>query len=125
LFASGIDRSLCCSFPTRRSSDLWIFIGLFRGLQEGPTITGNILNKTLRQSIVPNNILGRVNAVNGSLSVVSYPLSGFLAGIVTEVWSIRLVFQSVAILLFMASLISFMVYKKHGKGLNYTDANIS
>jgi len=103
----------------------WIFIGLFRGLQEGPTITGNILNKTLRQSIVPNNILGRVNAVNGSLSVVSYPLSGFLAGIVTEVWSIRLVFQSVAILLFMASLISFMVYKKHGKGLNYTDANIS
>src|SRR5699024_12646287 len=84
LFASGIDRSLCCSFPTRRSSDLWIFIGLFRGLQEGPTITGNILNKTLRQSIVPNNILGRVNAVNGSLSVVSYPLSGFLAGIVTR-----------------------------------------
>ncbi len=90
----------------------WIGVSLGRAIQEGPTIMGNILNKTMRQSLVPNYLLGRVNALSGSISMVSYSLSGFIAGIITEFYGIKLVFQISGIMSITFAIIGFVVIKK-------------
>lgn len=92
---------------------VWPLVGLGRALQEGPIITSNILNKTLRQSIVPNNLLGRVNSINNTISMISYPLAGFLSGIFTDLLSITFVFKVSAFILISSTLfIWFISFKK-------------
>ena len=90
----------------------WVGVGLGRAIQEGPTIMGNILNKTIRQALVPNYLLGRINALNGSISMISYSLSGFIAGVITELYDIKLVFQISGVTAITFAVIGFVTIKK-------------
>lgn len=83
------------------SSVSWIFVAIGLALQNGPTIMYNVLNRSLRQRIVPTNMLGRVNGVILMLSQSAFPLSGFLGGVFAEIFNVRYVLISVGIFSFI------------------------
>jgi DHA3 family macrolide efflux protein-like MFS transporter len=88
----------------------WGFIGLLLGiaLQSAPVIMSNVLNRTLRQRIVPSNILGRVNGINLMLSRTAFPLAGFLSGFMTDIFNVRYVLFTLGLLTFFVVILFWL-----------------
>lgn len=85
----------------------WIILGIGKSLMEAPTVTYNVVNRTLRQTIVPSKLLGRVNGINRMIALTSIPLSGLIAGILTDWVGVKVVIGGAGILLIIISLLAW------------------
>jgi NADH:ubiquinone oxidoreductase subunit 2 (subunit N) len=70
----------------------WVSLTIGMAIQSAPVIMFNVLNRTLRQMIVPNYIYGRVNGIVTMLSLGTLPLSGFLTGVFAGYIEIKYIF---------------------------------
>ncbi|WP_078552312.1 MFS transporter [Bacillus alkalicellulosilyticus] len=101
--ASSIKLMLCCQFLSALGivyiSFSFGIVGLMIGLaiQNCFTIMYNILNRTLRQQVVSEDILGRVNGIIIMMGRASFPLSGFMGGLLAEFFNVRSIFLVVGI----------------------------
>ncbi|MDQ3707823.1 MAG: MFS transporter [Actinomycetota bacterium] len=59
----------------------------------------NVVTASLRQTIVPNHLLGRVNASYRLLAWGTIPLGGALGGVVAEAFGLRAVFLGGGVLI--------------------------
>ncbi|PFI78828.1 hypothetical protein COI83_26800 [Bacillus cereus] len=80
----------------------WITLIIGSVIQSSPIILFNVLNRTLRQNIIPNQIFGKINGIFLMISKTVFPLSGFLAGLLASYVSLRILFCSLGLVtLFM------------------------
>ncbi|MCH1625729.1 MFS transporter [Ferdinandcohnia quinoae] len=82
----------------------WQTLLLAVAIQSAPVIMFNVLFKTMRQSLVPSHIFGRVNGLIMMLGLGTLPLAGFLTGILAEVIDIRIIFFSLGLISLFAPL---------------------
>lgn len=85
----------------------WYMVALGRSLQEGPVVSYNIVNRTLRQSIVPKEFLGRVNGINRMIAMASFPIAGFVSGLLVEIIGIKFVLYSSGLLLILIGILGY------------------
>jgi len=82
--------------PAMTSSVAWIAAGFFIG--SALTIGWNVITVSLRQRIVPDHMLGRVNAGYRLLAWGTMPIGAALAGAIGERWGLGAVFWTSAVL---------------------------
>ena len=76
---------------------------IFGGLYLGGVLAGtailmwNTLHHSLRQKIIPNNLLVRVHATLKSIAIVLLPLGAFLGGAVAEATSVRTLYTAIGV----------------------------
>lgn len=75
----------------------WISLLIAIAVQSAPVIMFNVLNRTLRQKIVPSYIFGRVSGLIMMLSLGSLPLAGFITGLISDVIDIRYIFLTLGL----------------------------
>ncbi|UTR13425.1 MFS transporter [Salipaludibacillus sp. LMS25] len=81
------------------SNIIYIIIGF--AVQNAAVVLYNVTNRTFRQKIVPQELLGRVNGFNQMLVRSAFPLSGFVAGIIVTYLSVSNLYVATAILSFI------------------------
>jgi MFS family permease len=82
-------------------------------LSEGMTMLFNISAISLRQSIVPNHLLGRVISISQMLSWSAIPLGTFIGGLVVErTRNISLFYVSIGVLQFLVTFLFFAPLKR-------------
>lgn len=86
----------------------WYLIAMGRALQEGPVVSYNIVNRTLRQRIVSKEFLGRVNGINRMIALSSFPIAGFFSGFLAEFISIKLIIGGAGIILIIIGAIGYL-----------------
>ncbi|KMM59934.1 hypothetical protein ACH95_10485 [Bacillus glycinifermentans] len=88
-----------------------LIMGLFTNLmilmigfaiQNAAVVAYNITNRTFRQKIVPQELLGRVNGFNQMLVRSAFPFSGFVAGILVSMITVGNLYTITAILSIIA-----------------------
>jgi MFS transporter, DHA3 family, macrolide efflux protein len=62
----------------------WLILSLGKPLFEGPTILTNIVNRTVRQQLIPHENLGKVNAFYRMFVISSFSFSGLIAGFLVD-----------------------------------------
>ncbi|MEH7687732.1 hypothetical protein V7192_19055, partial [Bacillus safensis] len=82
----------------------WWMVGIGRSLTDIPVIFFNIVNRTLRQEIVPLEILGRVNGINRMVSLITVPLAGIISGIIAEAIGVQNLFKLTGMFLLVISI---------------------
>lgn len=70
-------------------------------IQSAPVIMFNVLNRTLRQKIIPLYMFGRVNGIMIMLMQCALPLSGFMTGMLSAIIDIRYIFALLGALSFI------------------------
>ncbi|PAD44334.1 MAG: MFS domain-containing protein [Shouchella clausii] len=76
----------------------WVTLGLAMMVHTVPIIIFNVVNKTLRMQIVPDDLIGRVNGLFLMLSKSTLPVAGLIGGVAAEFIHIRIVFALLCIL---------------------------
>ncbi|WEG16683.1 MFS transporter [Alkalihalophilus pseudofirmus] len=76
----------------------WITLSIAMVVHTAPIIIFNVMNKTLRMQIAPENLLGRVNGLFLMLSKSTLPLAGLLGGILAEFFDLKIIFGVLSIL---------------------------
>jgi hypothetical protein len=99
LALSGVFTVIFASIP-------WLWLALpFLLLREGVLSLLNINTFSLRQAIVPDQMLGRVLSVTGVLAFSAMPLGSIAGGILIErTHNVALVFGGIGVLLFLIPL---------------------
>jgi MFS family permease len=99
------------------SPTIWVAIPLWAGVL-GTDNLFNIYSNTLRQEILPNELLGRARAIAAMMSFGALPLGALLGGAITNATgSVALVYTGVGLaLLFVATIFSFPI-QAHAKRL--------
>lgn len=77
----------------------WWLVSIGKALIEGPSITYNILSRSVRQSVVPSEMLGRVNGINRTIALATFPIAGFLGGVLSDYIGVKAVIGGASILL--------------------------
>lgn len=79
------------------TSNVWLIaVAMFFG---GALIMAwNIITVSFRQAVTPDHLLGRLNSVYRLLAWGTMPLGAGLGGIIAEVFGLRAVFASMAVL---------------------------
>lgn len=109
----GASSLVCLGIFFLSISNSLLLVLISRILQVAPVMIINIINKTIRQKSVPPDIIGRINSINGTLSMVSYPLSGFFSGIICLFFGARELF----FIVFIVMILSIKFFIKTSKNL--------
>ncbi len=83
----------------------WITVGVGIMIQSIPVVIYNIFSRSMRQRVVPSNMLGRVNGIFLMLGQAAYPAAGFASSAVAQFAGVRNVFIVVAWFTVFVSLI--------------------
>ena len=87
-----------------QTTSYWIGLPLWMSIQ-GVGLLFNINTSSLRQSIVPNHMLGRVISIAGVLAWSAIPLGTLLGGwLIERTGSVALVFGAIGVLVFLIPL---------------------
>ncbi|EJQ53426.1 MFS transporter [Bacillus wiedmannii] len=82
----------------------WLSIFLF-GLAWIPIGATNILFATISQIVIPNQYIGRINTVIGSMGKIAMPFGSLIGGYTANVFSSQLIFALASIGIFFISLV--------------------
>jgi MFS family permease len=112
--ALGNDWTVCLAVAVQASAylvisttSLPVLTGAMLALAAAATVQWNIVVVVLRQTLIPNQVLGRVNSIYRLVAWGALPLGSLTAGFVAHGLGIRAVFSGAAIVLGAATLYLF------------------